>query len=660
MGTVALGAVLAGLGTISALLALYLVVLALASFGAHATRRPHASPCLHLAVLVPAHDEEAVVGRCVRSLLAQSYPRHLVRVVVVADNCSDATAAIAQAAGAEVLTRFDQGRRGKGQALRWAIDRLLAGPLPPDAVVIVDADSVADRDLLVELVAGLERGQAVQGEYLVLPEDGSGRTRLAEAGFLLFHRVRLGGRARLGLPSALVGNGMILARELLERHPWDAFSGVEDLEYTLRLRLDGVRPVYAPAARVWGPPAVGYPETARQRTRWEGGRLHLMRSRVWRLLRAGLRDPRLLDAAVDLAVPPLALFGLGVVTGSAIALAWPLLGLQPGWWVPGPWLAAAALLPTFVFLGLVAAGASRRHYLALLEAPRFLFWKLTAYGRLLQGFDPAQWERTARTIHRSASPGPFEIAGVRIDAVTMDEARSRIRAALSGHVLYQVSTVNTDFLARAQRSSEVRRALSRSSLNLPDGAPVVWLGRLLGRRVPERVAGADLVPLLVVDAAELGVGVFLLGGEGGAAAAAAARWSAAIPGLRICWHEPPRAPLGQMEDEEIIRRVRDSGARLLLVAFGHPKQELWIHRQRDRLPVSVAIGVGCVLDLAAGRARRAPGWMRRTGLEWLYRLAHEPRRLGGRYASDLRWLSRIAAGVLLERMTARRPRASLP
>lgn len=243
------------------------------------------------------------------------------------------------------------------------------------------------------------------------------------------------------------------------------------------------------------------------------------------------------------------------------------------------------------------------------------------------------------------------LSGVRVDAVTMSEARARLREAMYGPRLFQVATVNLDFLAGARADKEVWQALGCSSLNVPDGAPVVWLARLLGHHVPERVAGADLAPMLVRDAAEAGVGVFLLGGEGGAAAAAAERWQATIPGVRIAgWYEPPRTSVDRMDHDEIIGRIADSGARVLLVALGHPKQELWIHRNRDRLPVSIAIGVGQVLDLVAGRARRAPAWMQEAGLEWLYRMAKEPRRLAGRYAGDARLLGAMSASIALRRL----------
>jgi N-acetylglucosaminyldiphosphoundecaprenol N-acetyl-beta-D-mannosaminyltransferase len=154
----------------------------------------------------------------------------------------------------------------------------------------------------------------------------------------------------------------------------------------------------------------------------------------------------------------------------------------------------------------------------------------------------------------------------------------------------------------------------------------------------------------------LGAGVFLLGGEGGVAEAAAAWLVREIPALRVCgWHEPPRARLDDLNDAELIQMIDRSGASVLLVALGNPKQELWIARNLHRLTgVSVAMGVGCVLDLWAGRVTRAPRWMQRAGLEWLYRLVNEPRRLAGRFTLDAAWLVRICVRTLLQRQRAAR------
>jgi N-acetylglucosaminyldiphosphoundecaprenol N-acetyl-beta-D-mannosaminyltransferase len=141
---------------------------------------------------------------------------------------------------------------------------------------------------------------------------------------------------------------------------------------------------------------------------------------------------------------------------------------------------------------------------------------------------------------------------------------------------------------------------------------------------------------------------------------AARRLAREHEGLDIVgWLEPPRAPLESLDSEGIVAAVNQAEPDVLLVAFGNPKQELWIAQHRHLLPgVSVLIGVGCVFDLLAGRARRAPRWMQRSGLEWLHRLAGEPRRLARRYLNDGAWLLWASTRILLRRATRRPVRAA--
>ncbi|TMC54314.1 MAG: WecB/TagA/CpsF family glycosyltransferase [Chloroflexi bacterium] len=249
---------------------------------------------------------------------------------------------------------------------------------------------------------------------------------------------------------------------------------------------------------------------------------------------------------------------------------------------------------------------------------------------------------------------PGQVAGVRVDAVDLEGAVARIESAVSDGTLLQIATINLDFLVRAQRSAELRQILNQSELNVADGMPVVWLSNLAGRRLPSRTAGSDLVPMALGRLAARGARVFLLGGEGAVAADAGRRLAEAYPGLVIAGHcEPPRASIDRMPNRSILRLIQQARPDVLLVALGNPKQELWISRHREALGVKVAIGVGCTLDLLAGKSRRAPGWMQRAGLEWLYRLGQEPRRLVGRYVIDTLWLGLFAVGAARQRLARR-------
>lgn len=385
-------------GLVVLLLGGYLMVLAFASIGYPVQAHARLPSRRRIAVVVPAHDEELLVGRCVRSLREQTYPAELLRIVVVADNCTDATAAIAAEAGAEIMVRDSPASRGKGQALRWAVDRLLDEPAPPEAIVVVDADSIADRGLIAALAAEHEAGhEVVQADYELLESRSAGAPDLAVLAFLLFHRVRFRGRARLGMAANLVGNGMLISARVLRAVPWRAFTGVEDLEYSIQLRLAGIRPRFAPGAGVSGPGPASAVGATRQRLRWEGGRFYVVRAYLWRLLvaAAARRDARLLDAALDLATPPLVVLTVLSAAGAALTALAALAGLLP-WWVLLPWALAMTAIAAFVVVGLRSAGAPPSTWRLLARAPGFIAWKLIAYLRLARGYDAHTWDRTDR------------------------------------------------------------------------------------------------------------------------------------------------------------------------------------------------------------------------------------------------------------------------
>ncbi|MGH7912570.1 MAG: WecB/TagA/CpsF family glycosyltransferase [Candidatus Dormibacteraceae bacterium] len=219
------------------------------------------------------------------------------------------------------------------------------------------------------------------------------------------------------------------------------------------------------------------------------------------------------------------------------------------------------------------------------------------------------------------------VFGVAVDEYDMEGAVQAILDLLDAHrqdpgrPAALVVTVNPEFLMRARKDPAVRRALGGATVRLADGSGVVWALRRRGRPAT-RVAGADLVPPLATALAGPGYSLYLLGAGPGVAETAASRLRARHPTLQIVGAEAGSAR--EADDEAQAARVRASGADLLLVAFGAPKQELWIARNRDRLGVGVAIGVGGTLDFLAGRVRRAPPTWRRAHLEWTWRLLREP------------------------------------
>lgn len=236
----------------------------------------------------------------------------------------------------------------------------------------------------------------------------------------------------------------------------------------------------------------------------------------------------------------------------------------------------------------------------------------------------------------ASSRPPIALLGVPFDHVTTAEAIERIERMVASRAPHYLVTANVDFLVQARTDVELRRILLDAHLVLCDGTPLLWASRLLGHPLPERVAGADLVPLLIQVAARKKYRLFFLGATAESSAQAVARLQAQFPALVIAGsYSPPFKPLLEMDHEEIQRRIREAQPDLVFVSFGCPKQEKWIAMHYRRLGVPVAVGVGATIDFLAGQVRRAPLWMRRAGLEWLYRLAQEPRRLFRRYVQDL-------------------------
>ena len=245
--------------------------------------------------------------------------------------------------------------------------------------------------------------------------------------------------------------------------------------------------------------------------------------------------------------------------------------------------------------------------------------------------------------------GRMRLGGVPIDRLTMAQAVDAIDDLVRSRRGGSVFTPNVDHIVQCQTDARLRAAYEAVSLSLADGMPVVWASRLLQRAVPEKVSGSDLVGPLVSRAASRHWRVLLLGGADGIASRAAAQMSADNPGLDVVTLSPrvdlQASPEQQQDLLDAVRRLEPD---LILVALGAPKQELWIHQSRQALAPAVLLGIGATLDFVAGAVARAPAWVSRCGLEWLYRLAQEPRRLWRRYlVRDPKFL-----GVLLVELFA--------
>jgi 1,2-diacylglycerol 3-beta-glucosyltransferase len=346
-------------------------------------------------VIVPAHDEQAHIATTVESLLCVDYPRDRFRVIVVADNCADATARAARDAGAKVLERVDPARRGKGHALAFAFDHVLRQTLA-DAVVVVDADTQVAPLLLRAFASRLETGAAaMQGDYRVRNAGASWRTRLMVVALATFHALRSLARERLGLSCGLRGNGMALSCAVLRTVPYDAFSIVEDVELGIHLGEAGYRVVYVPEAVVWGEMAPSGAIARSQRNRWEAGRRLLARTHAWRLMRRGVaeRSGLVFDLGLDLAIPPLARLVTWIVTGlgASVLLASCAHGSEMASLSWSAWALAAIFVTVYVARGAQLSDVGPRARLDLAWAPLYVVWKLAVPRER-----PAVFVRTTR------------------------------------------------------------------------------------------------------------------------------------------------------------------------------------------------------------------------------------------------------------------------
>ncbi|MBF1693175.1 WecB/TagA/CpsF family glycosyltransferase [Selenomonas sp.] len=218
------------------------------------------------------------------------------------------------------------------------------------------------------------------------------------------------------------------------------------------------------------------------------------------------------------------------------------------------------------------------------------------------------------------------ILGVDVDAVTMAEAVDVVRRAMDTRAGVMVATANAEMLMRATHDEELRRILNASALVVPDGAGTVWAARHLGHAMPERVAGYDLAQELLRCAPAEGRRVYFFGSAPGVAEKAKAKAEQLYPGIEIVGVR--NGFFSPADNAAIIAEIRAARPDLLLVALGVPKQEKWIAAHLAALDVPVAIGVGGTLDVMAGVMKRAPHWMQKAKLEWLFRGLMQPKRAG--------------------------------
>lgn len=226
----------------------------------------------------------------------------------------------------------------------------------------------------------------------------------------------------------------------------------------------------------------------------------------------------------------------------------------------------------------------------------------------------------------------IDLLNVRVDRVDFSAVMGQVRKAIQLRRPRQFVTVNVDFIKLAKADPSFRRLINTSDVSVADGMPLLWAARLIGAPLPERITGTDLVLGCAQMAAEEGHRLFLLGAAPGVAELAGAELQRRFPGLTICGtYAPPFGTWAENEDRHIVEYVQAARPDVLFVAFGAPRQDVWIREHMAELNVPVSIGIGGTLNFLAGKIRRAPQWMQDFGLEWLYRVAQEPGRLWKRY-----------------------------
>ncbi len=387
-----LGLILLPFSLYAMLVALYMGALALGAM-LFRKRTVDGSGAQRFALLVPAHNEEHQIGALLDDVDGLDYPRDCYALFVIADNCTDRTSEIVRERGGNVFERSDPENPGKGQALDWCLrshgDTLGAY----DAIALVDADMQIDAAFLGELSASLavEDAQVVQALNTVAAPATNWRTALGFAGFSAINYVRPAGRSFWGGTAELKGSGMAFRAPLLLEYGWPAHSLAEDVEFSKRLLLDGVKVGFNPDALVTSAIPVHASQAAVQQRRWEGGRLDLARRSVGPWCAAFFRRPSIvyLDAIVDLLVPPQSV--LMVLFGVLIPAAF---FVHPLW--AGVLLAGLGLVAAHILCGLWLGRAPLKVWLYLAAVPVYLVWKLPLYAKLLIAPKHDAWERTPR------------------------------------------------------------------------------------------------------------------------------------------------------------------------------------------------------------------------------------------------------------------------
>lgn len=350
----------------------------------------------HFLILIPAHNEEDGLPETLHSLSSMEYPKDLVQIVVIADRCADDTAKVARIGGARCLER-NEGPGGKGAAMSWAMQLLRKEGVLFDALVIVDADCLADSHLLEAFDDALAKGHAVQQGYNYLSNPWETPfTRVIAVTSVLRNFLFYGGKEAIGCSAMLSGTGMCLSRSVVDQHGWSAFSVAEDWEFSVSLQLHDVVIHFNPLARVYARESKGIKQASRQRLRWATGKYAVMTNGARRLLVEGVSKGKvnLIDGAVTLAAPNYS--SQASMTLFAIVCS-VILVQEPSWRFLLPWsIAVLASLAGYFLLGAMYTESPLKTLAGIPYIAVFLPWRLSIEILGMLGFGRKGWGRTFR------------------------------------------------------------------------------------------------------------------------------------------------------------------------------------------------------------------------------------------------------------------------
>lgn len=375
---------------------LYLLVLAVSFFITRERQYGNDQPINRFAILVPAHNEEMLIGTICKSLQEVDYPKDYYVVYIIGDNCTDNTANIAATHGLHVLQRNDSANAGKGQALAWALQQIDLDLF--DAVFIVDADNYVDGNILAELNRLVNAGeQAIQCYNAVGNREDSWFTQLLYVSRTISNQLYHEAKYRLGLSSYLMGNGLCFRADLLKNKGWTAFSTGEDWEYYTQLVDEGVMIGFAANAKVFHQESKTLNQATSQRLRWSSGRFSIARTLGVRLLLKGIKEKkwRTIDASFPLLLPNYSLLINLTLAGFVIALLLPASGVKLFLLVCFATLVLGQFL-LFV-VGAILAGSLLKTCKAVVFVPFFLIWKAVIDLLCITGlYRGKKWVRTKR------------------------------------------------------------------------------------------------------------------------------------------------------------------------------------------------------------------------------------------------------------------------